>query len=205
MIWSLAAALAVALAAALLTAPVLRALPRGEGAPDYAALATPRFAAAVGVVTLAAGLLVAVCADHRLLWLPLVAVGVLQAGIDARTTWLPLRLSQMLCVGTAAALAILALTDPSAALRGLAGAGLAGAGFWLIWRLGGIGFGDVRLAPVLGAVTTAESWPQLLAALLLGTCIGAAHAALRLLGRRRGAFPYGPSLVLGTFSALLVT
>lgn len=203
--WSMSAALALGLAAALLTGPVLRALPAGADSPDYATLATRRFAATVGVLTVVAGLVVACCAAHPLLWLPLVAAGVLQAGIDARTTWLPLRLSQVLWAGTATALALQALTEPSAALRGLAGAALTAASFWLVWRLGGLGFGDVRLAPVLGAVTAAESWPHVLAALLLGTGIGAVHGVIRLLRGHRGPFPYGPSLVLGTFGALLIT
>lgn len=199
----------------LATGPVLRSLPEPrEGDTDdkipYRALATRRFALAVTGCALAALAIVVI----RLpppgwpLWLPLGTLGILLIGIDAATTWLPLRLTHALWLATAAmALVGIAVTaDPVAVAGRVAlGAVLVGGFFWLFWRvIGGLGFGDVRLAPVLGAVTASVSWQVLAAALLIGTLLGALHGvALRLRGRA-GPFPYGPALVAGAFVALAV-
>lgn len=200
--WLVLVTAAVVLAVA---APaVLRRLPRTAGAPDYPALAGPRFCvvvAAVGVVTAS---LVAWRAEHPVAWCAVVAPGALQVAVDARTTWLPLRLSQAMWALAAGAVAWLAVVDPDAALRGALGAGAVTAGFWLVWRLGGIGFGDVRLVPVLGLAAATQSWSHVLWAVLAGTMLGAVHGIVHRLRGHRGAFPYGPSLWVGAVAVLLM-
>ena len=87
--------------------------------------------------------------------------------------------------------------------RAAGGAAAAGLLYLLLWRLSGraLGFGDVRLAPVLGAAAAAVGWSTLLAALLLGSLAGAAVGVVLALRRRRGAFAYAPSMLAGAFLA----
>jgi leader peptidase (prepilin peptidase)/N-methyltransferase len=84
---------------------------------------------------------------------------------------------------------------------------VAGLGSWLaliggMWLLSGgraMGFGDVKLAPVLGATL---GWIGISSALLLGGLVGAAL----LLGRRahRGSqIPFGPYLLAGALAGLV--
>lgn len=192
--------------------PLLLLLPEPEVDPGevklpYRSLPTVPF---VAVTTLVGGTLTAAAAWRTPvatwpLWLVLGTLGVLLGAVDARTTWLPLRLTHGLWAATAAALGVLALASPAAAGRALLGAGLAGGFFWLIWRVaGGLGFGDVRLAPVIGAVAASASWSVLLIGLVLGTALGAVYAFGRSLWARFGPFPYGPFLILGPYLALLL-
>nr|WP_269778766.1 prepilin peptidase [Microlunatus antarcticus] len=124
--------------------------------------------------------------------------------IDARTTWLPLGLTRAVWVLTAgAAVPATFLGGVPLLVRSAAGAGAAALLYLLLWRLsrGGLGFGDVRLAPVLGAATAAAGWSTLVAALLLGSLVGAAVGVVLALRGRPGAFPYAPSMLAGAFLA----
>ena len=75
--------------------------------------------------------------------------------------------------------------------------------YLVLWRLsrGGLGFGDVRLAPVLGAAAAAVGWSTLLATLLLGSLVGAAVGVVLTLRGRPGSFAYAPSMLAGAFLA----
>lgn len=108
------------------------------------------------------------------------------------------------------ALAALALAPfgpglPAAAAGGLAAGGLALAGWWLGNRNGkhGIGFGDVKLAGLIGIVLgPAPALQALLIAALAGGVI-----ALTLLARGRNRaerFAYGPALTLGAVVMLAI-
>lgn len=212
-------ALVVGAATALLTPTVLRRLPEpapipeAEAGPEtetkipYATLATAPFATVVGLLAAAAVALTAVALPPAVLpvWLVLGTLGLLLAAIDARTTWLPLRLTRVAWVATAAALVLTALLDDwPAGVRGAAGFLLAGALFWLIWRVtsGGFGFGDVRFAPLVGATAASVSWTLLAWALVLGSLTGAAVGLVRLASRRRGPFAYAPSILAGGYLAV---
>jgi leader peptidase (prepilin peptidase)/N-methyltransferase len=96
------------------------------------------------------------------MWVVLATLGVLLAAIDARTSWLPLRLTQIAWLAMAIAALMSALLGGSVwvAARALAGAAIAGALYVLVWLIsrGGFGFGDVRFAPLLGAAAAAGSW-----------------------------------------------
>ncbi len=90
---------------------------------------------------------------------------------------------------------------------------LIGAGIWLVvigglWLASGgrgMGFGDVKLAPTLGAVAglsgAGAAAVGLLAAFLLGGLVGVALLASRRVGRR-GHVPFGPFLLLGALIGL---
>lgn len=178
------------------------------GKIPYVALARPMFAVAVGAIG-GAALLVAlprVPAPAQPGWWVLSSLGVLLCCIDAVTTWLPLPPTRVLWLATTVALLAGRPWQHQGMLpRILIGAAATGAFFWLVWRIGrGIGFGDVRLAPVLGAVTAAVSWEMLIWAMVLGTALGAVHGLFRLVRGRRGEFAYGPALLAGPYLALLL-
>ncbi len=198
---------ATGLALFLATPAVLRRLPEpstdpgaddadgadpGDAKIPYAALATRRFVAIVGVLSAVAVAIPALSLPRPVLpgWLVLATLGVLLAAIDARTTWLPLPLTRVAWVAMAAATGVGAVLGGWAQLvRGLGGFLVAGAVFGAIWLItrGGIGFGDVRFAPLVGAATAAASWTLLAWALVLGSLAGALVGLIRLAVGRRGA------------------
>ncbi|MER7688139.1 prepilin peptidase [Streptomyces sp. NPDC097610] len=79
-------------------------------------------------------------------------------------------------------------------LRSLAAAAALGATFFLM-TFGGIGLGDVKLAPTLGALLGWHSW----ASVFLGTFAMFALAAAANLarGRVRGRVAFGPYMIIG--------
>ncbi|MDO5682941.1 MAG: prepilin peptidase [Propionibacteriaceae bacterium] len=206
------AAIVAGLLTGLATGPVLRWLPEpADGAEankrSYRSLASLPFAAAVTACAIVAGVTLVLRLDPvaLIVWAPLATVGVLLGAIDAATTWLPLRITQVLWVTTLAAGALqIWWTSPAErgqlALRMALGALAVGVFFWAFWWLvGGLGFGDVRLAPVLGAALASVSWQAVMGGLLIGTATGAVFGLVRHLSGRHGPFPYGPALLLGAF------
>lgn len=82
---------------------------------------------------------------------------------------------------------------------GLIGSGIVGGLFFLMFGFcqGGMGFGDVKLAAVLGAWL---GWKQGLLALLLALCLGTivGLALMAFAGKgRKDAIPFGPYLCIG--------
>ena len=92
-------------------------------------------------------------------------------------------------------------------LRGLAGAGIAFAiygGIWLVYPAG-IGFGDVKLAPLVGLVLAYVGWEQLAIGLLAGPVVGLAMALATArpgLGFAKRRVPYGPAILAGLWVGL---
>lgn len=137
---------------------------------------------------------------------PLVPVLLLLAYVDARVRLLP-RLP--ILAATAAGVVLLAgewlaTRDTTVLVRGLAGLVLAMAIFWLLWRLrrSAMGFGDVRLAALVGLVLGRLGWAHWLVGLYGGLTVFALWAIARALLRRsreamREPLPYGPFMILG--------
>lgn len=195
--------------------PVLRRLPEPELEPDeskvpYAALADRSFAIGVALIaTVVGGLGWALSpAAARPSWLVLGTVVLLLAGVDARTTWLPLPLTRLAWVLMGlASVAAGVWAGWATLLQIAAGAAIAGAfylGIWLVSR-GGFGFGDVRFAPLIGAAAAAHSLTLLLWALVLGSLVGAVQGLIRLARRYRAPFPYAPAMLTGAYLALVVS
>ena len=209
------AAIAVmsAVMSALLVRPVLRWLPEpadSGGKPAYRDLGSARFLICCGVLAGLAAAIGWLSLPHyaQPMWSVLAVLGVLLAAIDARTSWLPLRLTRMAWLAMAVAGLISALLGGVLVLgRAAAGAAIAGALYLFVWLISraGFGFGDVRFAPLLGAATAANSWTLLWLTLLLGTVVGGFVGLLRLARGRREAFPYAPSMLAGAYAACLVT
>ena len=111
-----------------------------------------------------------------------------------------------LIAGVGIALWAILDADASIALRGLLGALAVGGFFYLFWRFtGGIGFGDVRLMAVVGAVAAAHSAQTASWGVLIGTLLGAIWGVTTRLVRGPGPLPYGPALWSGPFVALAIS
>lgn len=206
-------ALVAALAIAACTAAILRRLPLPADEPDarpYAELISPRLFVTVLASSLVALLLSVLLSEPARwpVWVVMGTVGVLLAVVDARTGFLPRRLTWWfggLVLAAVIAVATLAGNPLVVLVAVLCGAG-SGLLFRLLWQIGGgLGFGDVRLATVVGTAAGATSVELAVWSLLLGGIAGVVWGVVTRL--RRGAdgpFPYGPSLVIGPYLALLV-
>jgi leader peptidase (prepilin peptidase)/N-methyltransferase len=95
---------------------------------------------------------------------------------------------------------------------GLRPAFLGGAGYftllllvYLAARGEGFGFGDVKLAALLGFFAGFHSWRTLAYALFITSLLGGIPALILLaMGRsRKTAIPYGPPLIFGTWAAII--
>jgi leader peptidase (prepilin peptidase)/N-methyltransferase len=196
----------------LTTRAVLVLLPepdQPEGKPRYRALPTFRFVLTCTVLAAGGAALVAVTLPPTTwpLWWVLCAPALVLVAVDARTTWLPLGLTHVVWAATVGAAALVAFLGGAPLLGRIAVGAAASALLYLVlWRLssGGLGFGDVRLAPVLGAASAAVGWSTLFTTLLLGSLVGAAVGVVLALRGRGGAFAYAPSMLAGAFLACAV-
>ncbi|MCW5952218.1 MAG: hypothetical protein KIT69_08175 [Propionibacteriaceae bacterium] len=206
-------ALVAALAIAACTAAILRRLPMPVDEPDarpYAELISPRLFVTMLVSSFAALLLSLLLSDPTRwpVWVVMGTLGVLLAVVDAHTGFLPRLLTWWfggLVLAATIAVAVLAGNPLVVLIAVLCGAG-SGLLFRLLWQIGGgLGFGDVRLVTVLGTAAGATSVELAVWSLLLGGVAGVVWGvAARLRRGSDGPFPYGPSLVLGPYLALLV-
>ena len=93
-------------------------------------------------------------------------------------------------------------------MRALVGA-VAGFGFYFLLAFvypAGMGFGDVKLAGVLGAVLAWYGWAELVVGGFLGFLLGGVVGVLVILARRgtrKSMLPFGPYMLLGTWLALV--
>lgn len=141
------------------------------------------------------------------------AVGVALALIDLDTKRLPDVLTLPSYVVGIVLLTVAALTDehagPSVLLRALVGL-TAMWSFYFALRLfypQGMGFGDVKLAGVLGLFTAYLGWGAWAVALFAGFLFGGAVSiGLVVAGRagRKSKVPYGPFMLAGALVAVLV-
>ena len=148
-----------------------------------------------------------------LVWL---AVGTILTIIDLREHRLPNALTLPMLIVTPVGLGVadaLDGTSPSVS-TGWSGAGL-GALLWLaalglIWLLSrgrGMGLGDVKLSPSLGAMLGWLSLETALVGLALSFILGGAVGAVLLITKRvhrRAAIPFGPFLFLGSLVAIVM-
>uniref|UniRef100_UPI000DF80383 hypothetical protein n=1 Tax=Desertihabitans aurantiacus TaxID=2282477 RepID=UPI000DF80383 len=199
----LAAAGVVALPLVLLRLPE-PAAPPGEDGPGYRALVRPGTVLIHGVVALvgAVVVLLAVPPTASPLWWALLSAGTACAVVDAATTWIPRQLcwAGWAVGGVGVAVALLARLPVGDILVALLATAVTTALFWAVWRWGGgrsIGFGDVRLVPLVGLAAGSMGWDGWWLGLLLGTAGGALQAVLGRLRGRGASMPYGPALVAG--------
>jgi leader peptidase (prepilin peptidase)/N-methyltransferase len=139
-------------------------------------------------------------------FLTLTAVSIALALIDLDTRRLPN------VIVLPALLAGILLLGVAALLRGdlpaLIGAGVGGAGLFAFYfalaviKPGGMGFGDVKLAAVLGLYLGFLGWGNLLVGAFAAFIFGGVFGLVLLIARRAGrksAIPFGPWMILGAW------
>ena len=161
-------------------------------------------AATAGTFAAAAGLLGPVWVLPAHLWFGGVTIALVLTDLDIKR--IP---NRILYPGTIVAAFLLgggAVLDGDLAQFGRAVVG--GAGYFSLLLLvalvarGGFGFGDVKLAFLLGMFTAYRAWGSLFVAVLGSFVIGGLLSIGLLAARRVGrkdAIPFGPSMVLGSY------
>lgn len=167
-------------------------------------------AAAAGLIGLVVG--PSLHPVHLVMLISTVPIMVTLAVLDARTQYLPTRIITP-ALALVAGLLILSWPlsgDPQPLINGAIGFLAYRAGFWVLWMVSGtLGFGDVRLAGLLGMIAASLSWQAGLYALYAGLFIAAGYALARLAITRdrstlRAYLPLGPALIVGALLGILL-
>jgi leader peptidase (prepilin peptidase) / N-methyltransferase len=132
----------------------------------------------------------------------LAAAGVLLSVVDLRVLRLPDPIVLVCLVATAALLAAQAWStdDWGAYLRAVLGGMACFLAYFLFGLLPGtpMGFGDIKLAGVLGLTLGYLGWPAVIAGLVLPFLINGPFALVALVRRgRKAESPFGPALLSG--------
>lgn len=153
--------------------------------------------------------------DHPVTWVIalLVPVLILLAVVDWRTRLLP-RVVVLPVTGVLIGLTLvewLFTRNTDVLVRTLVAMVVARSVFWLLWfiRRAGMGFGDVRLAALLGLVLGRLGWNQWLLGLYGGLVLFGIFGLTLTVVRRdratlRKAYPFGPFMIGGTLLGVLL-
>jgi len=186
--------------------------PRPDKVPYATIAATPRLAPWSAV---ASGL-VGACFGAALGWtgalvylVPLVPIGVALMIVDWRTTLLPTRIIHPTYALLAVLIPVASLVDQDLDSLYRAGWGwlVIGAWFYLFWYLfNAWGFGDVRLARVLGPALGYLGWYEMLTGLALILLVGGLGGAVIGIVTRdlRRRVPYGPFMLVGAALSVVI-
>ncbi|GAA1664808.1 prepilin peptidase [Fodinicola feengrottensis] len=139
-----------------------------------------------------------------------IAVGVALSIVDLAVRRLPnmLTLPAYAVVGLGLVVAEIFRQDWGSLARAFVGAGIFLAVYGLLWLVGGMGLGDVKLSGVLGLALGWLGWPPVLAGLVLGFVYGGLISGILLVAGRAGRktrIPFGPFMIAGTVTAFLVS
>ncbi len=196
---------------AYLALPTLLRFSQGSGAedePQYSDLGVRRFRIVTSLFAGAAGAVSAAFAPREQLpaWLVLSVLLVTLVAIDAKTTWLPIRLHYLCVILWLVASLPFAFADWRRWLVAVAaGLVIVAVGF-VVWRIGlQVGFGDIRLLFPLAVASSWISWQALWATFFIGSLVGAVWGIAVRLSRGDRPFAYGPALASGLWASLLVT
>lgn len=144
-------------------------------------------------------------------WLLVAPIGVLLATVDFTVRRLPDVVTLPLTVVTPLLLGAVALLPGAGGswVIALFGALILGACYLALFLINpkGFGFGDVKLAPALGAILGWHGWGTLLAGTFAGYLFGALYGIVLILARRAGrktVIPFGPFLLAGAWCGVVV-
>lgn len=147
---------------------------------------------------------------EMVVWLLLAPAGVLLAVVDFASHRLPDVLTLPLAAAALVLLGVGALLSGADGswTSALLGALILGACYFALFLISkGFGFGDVKLALVLGAVLGWYGWAIVLVGTFVGYLLGALYGiALMFAGRagRETRIPFGPFLLAGAFAGVLL-
>lgn len=188
----------------------------GEKVPYAEVAARPGLAARTAILGGVAGGLLgyAVGWDRALIGLLfLVPVCLALTVVDLRTRLLP-RVLVLPATGVFVVLALveaLATGDHVDLLRAAIGLLVARSFYWVLWFLhsAGMGFGDVRLAALLGFALAYLGWAEFAIGMYAGFIVFALPGLLLAVVRRdrsllRTAYPFGPAMIVGALLGVLV-
>ena len=158
----------------------------------------PEAIAAVGFAAIAAsGMTGWIAAAHY--WVA--ACGTALVLIDVKVSRLPNILALPAFAGAVVLLGGAAASkEQGSLLRALAAAAALGSIFFLM-TFGGVGFGDVKLAPTLGALLGWHSWANVFVGVFVMFALAATTNAIQR--RTRGRAPFGPYVIIGALCASL--
>lgn len=145
-----------------------------------------------------------------LAFLYLAAISIALALIDIDTHKLPNKIvlpsyGVAILLLTGAALAVGAVSSLGTALIGMCALGLLYLVLALAWP-GGMGFGDVKLAGLLGLYLGYLGWPQLIVGAFAGFILGGLFGLILLITRRASrtaGIPYGPWMLAGAWVGIV--
>lgn len=114
--------------------------------------------------------------------------------------------NKVLLIASAAAVVIVAISDPGSFPERAIASAAAGGVFFLaaLAYPSGMGLGDVKLAAVMGLFLGRNVAPALIVALLAGSVVGVGIIARDGAEARKRAIPFGPFLALGGVVGLLL-
>ena len=196
----------------------LEAMLRAEGPKElYADLAArPGLALWAAALSIPANVLLGVgLGNEPVTWVlaALTPVLVLLAIVDARTRLLP-RLVVLPATGILlllAGLEWLIAHDTHVLVRAVVAMLVARSFFWVLWfiRSAGMGFGDVRLAALLGLVLGRIGWNEWLVGLYGGLLLFGVFGLTLMIVRRdrttlKKAYPFGPFMIAGALLGVLL-
>ncbi len=153
-------------------------------------------------------------ADDLLIFVPFLylgAIGVALAFIDLDTQKLPNKivLPAYVILPLLLLSATWAMSQPYTWMfRALAGGAILYVFYFVLCIVGGMGFGDVKLAGVLGMALAWLGWDYLIVGGFLPFVLGGLFSVVLLLRKRAGrksGIPFGPWMILGWFIALFVS
>ena len=151
--------------------------------------------------------------DWPLVWLvPVVPVAVALSYIDWHTRLLPRARRPAGHPGRAVAVVVVGLAtgERDALVRALVAMVAVRSFFWVLWfvRSAGMGFGDVRLAALVGLVLGWVGWGTVAIGVWVGFVAFAVPGLMLAVVRRdrallRQAFPFGPFMAVGALVGLV--
>lgn len=141
----------------------------------------------------------------------LLCLAVVLSVIDIRTHTLPDRhvLPAYPVAGMLLGAAALLSGQPAHLWRALAGLLALGALYWILWAIypAGMGFGDVKLAGMLGLYLGFLGWNHVLLGAAAGFVAGGLWGVALIVARRGTAkshIPFGPSMLAGALAVMLL-